>query len=494
MALTPEASEHANLGDWRRICQAILANTPDLAFVFDLQHRVVYANPALLTAWGKTWAEAEGRTLVELGLAPQQAALRDREMDRVVTSKQPVRGEVAFTGADGLGTIFEYIFVPVPAANGRVAAVAGTSRDITARSHAEAELRRLAEIVEHSGDMIETAELNGAVTYINPAGLRMLGWKEIPPQATLRDFFPPECADRYLAEVRRRQFISEGWEGEVEFQNRSTGERIPVHAKAFAIRDQNRRPMARGFVARDMRELRRAEAALVQADKLATMGRLAATVAHEINNPLAAAVNCIYLLGRERNLPPRAHQILQQAEVALERVSAVTRHTLSYFRAEPQVAPVDLAEMLRGVAGSFLPRAAQSNVRVQTRLASGVRVDGHANELRQAVTNLVANALDAMAETGGTLLIRLRARPAAGSGSDHSGACITVADTGPGIAPARLNAIFEPFETGKRGGIGLGLWISRGIVAKHGGSLQARNRRHGGAAFQILLPAHPPRQ
>lgn len=468
-----------------RFYDAILSNTLDLAYVFDRRHRFLYANPALLAMWGKTWDQAIGRTCLQLGYEPWHAAMHDREIEQVVASKQAVRGEVPFTGANGR-RIYDYILVPVLDANGEVEAVAGTTRDITERTQAEAEKHRLAALVENSGDMIELAALDGQITYINPAGLQLLGWDSIRTGATLRDFFPPERADRYLREVRRRQMESEGWEGEVELHNRRSGEQIPVHAKAFAIRQPDGRELARGWIARDLRESRRAEAALLQADKLATMGRLAATMAHEVNNPLAAAVNAIYLLGRHPSLAPELRPLARQIETELKRVSAVTRHTLSYFRAEPEMAAVDLAEMLRGVAGAFSPQAARCGVQVLTRLAPGVQVYGWANELRQVFTNLVANALDAMAESGGgALLIGLRST-AAKAGRD--GACVTVADTGPGIAPAQLDRIFEPFVTGRPGGIGLGLWVSRGIVHKHGGTLRGQNRRRGGAVFQVLLP------
>lgn len=470
-----------------RFYDAILSNTLDLAYVFDRQHRFLYANRALLAMWGKTWEQAIGRTCLELGYEPWHAAMHDREIEQVVARKEAVRGEVPFSGTNGR-RIYDYIFVPVLDANGEVEAIAGTTRDITERAQAEAEKRRLAALVEHSGDMIEMAALDGQVTYINPAGLRLLGWDGIPPRATLHDFFPPDRADDYLREVRRQQMASEGWEGEVEFRNRRSGERIPVHAKAFAIRQPDGRALARGFIARDLRPMHRAEAALLQADKLATMGRLAATMAHEVNNPLAAAVNAVYLLSRHPALAPELRPLARQAGAELDRVSTVTRHTLGYFRAEPEMSAVDLAEMLRGVAGAFSPRASRCRVRVMTRLAPGPQVHGFANELRQVFTNLVANALDAMAESGGVLLVRLNAT-AANAGRD--GACVTIADTGPGIAPAQLEHIFEPFVTGRPGGIGLGLWVSRGIVHKHGGTLRAENRRRRGAVFQVLLPAHP---
>ena len=119
---------------------AILSSTPDLVYVFNRQHRFTYANQALLTMWGKSWEEAIGRNCLELGYEPWHAAMHDREIEQVIATKQLIRGEVPFTGTHGK-RIYDYIFVPVIGANGQVEAIAGTTRDVTERKHAEAELR-----------------------------------------------------------------------------------------------------------------------------------------------------------------------------------------------------------------------------------------------------------------------------------------------------------------------------------------------------------------
>jgi PAS domain S-box-containing protein len=126
----------------RRLYEAILTNTPDLAYVFDLDHRFIYANDVLLRMWGRTWDEAIGKTCLELGYEPWHAARHDREIDQVVFTRMPVRGEVPFTGTFGR-RIYDYIFVPVFGANGEVEAVAGTTRDVTARKQADAERETL---------------------------------------------------------------------------------------------------------------------------------------------------------------------------------------------------------------------------------------------------------------------------------------------------------------------------------------------------------------
>lgn len=124
----------------KRLYETILSNTPDLAHVFDLQHRFIYANEVMLRVWGKTWDEAIGRTCLELGYEPWHAAMHDREIDEVVANRRPIRGEVPFEGAFGR-RIYEYIFVPVLGAEGQVEAVAGTTRDVTERKAMEQSLR-----------------------------------------------------------------------------------------------------------------------------------------------------------------------------------------------------------------------------------------------------------------------------------------------------------------------------------------------------------------
>lgn len=120
----------------RRVYEAILSNTPDFAYVFDLNHRFTYANQSLLTMWGRTWDEAVGKNCLELGYPPWHAEMHDREIERVIASKQPIRNEVPFEGTNGR-RIYDYIFVPILGASGEVEGVAGTTRDITERKRKE---------------------------------------------------------------------------------------------------------------------------------------------------------------------------------------------------------------------------------------------------------------------------------------------------------------------------------------------------------------------
>src|ERR1043166_8164336 len=143
----------------QRLYDAVLANTPDLVYVFDLDHRFTYVNEGLLQMWGKTWDEAIGKNCLELGYESWHATMHDREIEQVVATKQPIKGEVPFTGTFGR-RIYEYIFVPVLGVNGEVEAVAGTTRDVTDLKGTEAAADRLVAIVESSEDAIISKNLD----------------------------------------------------------------------------------------------------------------------------------------------------------------------------------------------------------------------------------------------------------------------------------------------------------------------------------------------
>jgi len=154
----------------RRLYEAILTNTPDLAYVFDLNHRFIYANDGLLKMWGKSWDEAIGKNCLELGYEPWHAAMHDREIEQVIATKQPIRGEVPFTGTFGR-RIYDYIFVPVIGPDGEVEAVAGTTRDVTerkrtiddlnaAKNHLAAQLADMQRLHQFSRRALEQDDLN----------------------------------------------------------------------------------------------------------------------------------------------------------------------------------------------------------------------------------------------------------------------------------------------------------------------------------------------
>ena len=158
--------------------EKVLSSTPDLIYVFDLNHRFLFANSALLHMWGKTWEEAIGKNCLELGYEPWHAEMHDREIQTVIATKHPIRGEVPFTGTDGR-RIYDYIFVPIVDEHGKVTAVAGTTRDISERKRVESELQRAVEfdeaIMTNMNEGLYTVNPRGEVVTMNPAAEKLFG-------------------------------------------------------------------------------------------------------------------------------------------------------------------------------------------------------------------------------------------------------------------------------------------------------------------------------
>jgi signal transduction histidine kinase len=227
-----------------------------------------------------------------------------------------------------------------------------------------------------------------------------------------------------------------------------------------------------------LEERARTEAALVKTERLATAGRLAATIAHEINNPLEAVTNLIYLA---RSAPAgEVHTYLQMVEDELARIAHITKMTLGFYRDSGAPTPVHMAELLREVLALYGPKLRAKNIHVRTDVECSQSVLGSKGELRQVVANLVANAVDVL-PNGGSLTL---------AAHDADGAVqFRVTDNGPGIPAENLSRIFEAFFTTKAElGTGLGLWVSRQIVEKHGGTISVESTP-AGACFTVSLPS-----
>lgn len=251
---------------------------------------------------------------------------------------------------------------------------------------------------------------------------------------------------------------------------------------------------ARGFVITlfDIEERKRAEEALRESEKLAETGRLAATIAHEINNPLESITNLLYLISILPAVPETVAEYTRLAQAELERVSRITRQTLAFHRQSDQPEPVRLGELVDSVIFLYSRPAIAKHIEISREVRFSGEIMGYPGELRQLLSNLFANALEAC-PTGG----RLRVRVYEGRefhNSSNPGVRIVIGDTGSGIAPEFFSRIFEPFFTTKGAkGSGLGLWVTQGIVAKHHGFIHMRSSTQAprnGTVFSIFLPFH----
>jgi PAS domain S-box-containing protein len=239
----------------------------------------------------------------------------------------------------------------------------------------------------------------------------------------------------------------------------------------------------------NIEERKRAEATLRKSEKLAATGQLAATIAHEINNPLEAVTNLLFLVGMQDSLPAQGRIFLEQAEKELARIAHITRQTLAFHRESTEPLPVNIKEMVDSVAFLYERRFKEKGVALKLDVRFNGKLYCFENEIRQLLSNLVVNALDATPKGGRVLL---RVRPAKERRGRRNGVRLVVADTGKGITPEHRAKIFSPFFTTKgEKGTGLGLWVSEAIVHKHNGSLRMRSttrRGKSGTVFSLFLP------
>jgi PAS domain S-box-containing protein len=246
-----------------------------------------------------------------------------------------------------------------------------------------------------------------------------------------------------------------------------------------------------GIIVVDITEQLRSEEALRRTEKLAATGRLAASIAHEINNPLEAVTNLLYLLSTHRTLDDVAMQFVATAQSELARVSAITQQTLRFYRQTSSPTTTNLAEVLDSIVQLYQPRIASVNATIRQRYRGNLDIFGFSGEVRQLFANLLGNALDAMPKGGSVELRAWRGSGPDGSGGWSHGVRVVVADNGSGMSEATRARIFEAFFTTKEAtGTGLGLWVSEEIIRKHRGSVRVRSRQAApsGTCFLLFFP------
>ena len=355
-----------------------------------------------------------------------------------------------------------------------------------ADSRAERASREMAAIVENSPDAIYAATPKGAISSWNRAAERLYGYTaEEAFGMYVTALAPPEL--RHEVERNLQILNAGGHVGPYATERvRKDGTRWPALLSISPLLDARGQIVGTSAIARDISAEKKTEEALRRREKLATAGRLAASIAHEVNNPLEAIVNLLYLV---RHDPSHANEHLAMAEQEIGRVARIACQTLGFVRDTSGKGTADPAVIMDEVLQLYSHNLLARRIRVSRRYREAGQVRANEGELWQLFSNLIVNASDAIKD-GGSLLVRVA--PGQDWSDGRDGVRITVADSGSGIPPENLRRIFEPFYTTKSdSGTGLGLWISNGIVREHGGTIDVRSRRQGrakGTVFSIFLP------
>ncbi len=346
------------------------------------------------------------------------------------------------------------------------------------------------------GDAVIATDARGLVTFLNPLAEQLTGRSLSSAKGRpIQQVFPIFNETSHHIVENPVEKVMElgrvvGLANHTVLQH-ADGSFIPIEDSAAPIRDNQHNLIGVVLVFRDATQERRAQEILRKTEKLAAASRLASTVAHEINNPLEAVGNLIYIAQGTPGLPTEAADQLALVEHELERISHITRQTLGFYRESNTPDRVELPALIDSVIRLYANKLKAKNINIQRDFDAGCPpVHGLSGELRQVVSNLISNAADAVGDRG-TIWVRLKC--AEGSGGQV--VQMVIQDDGPGIRAEYRERIFEPFFTTKKDvGTGLGLWVTKEIISRHGGTIEifsGEGQRPAGAVFKILLPCTP---
>jgi PAS domain S-box-containing protein len=347
---------------------------------------------------------------------------------------------------------------------------------------------RLAAIVESSEDAILGKTLEGEITTWNAAATRLFGYapQEIVGKSVLL-IVPPELHAEEM-EIFRKLRAGERIDRQETQRCTRDGRRLDVSLTISPIKDAAGRVIGASSIVRDITARKQEEESLRVAEKLATAGRLAATIAHEINNPLAAVTNLVYLAKTAAVSEP-TRTFLVQAEQELARVAHLAKQTLGFYRETSGAAWITIGSLLPNLLSVFSSKTRNKGIHISTEIRQDPSVLVMPGEIRQVLANMLSNSIDAVAGGG---QIKVRVSAGKDQKNDAPGVLITIADSGAGIPPAIRAKLFHPFFTTKKDvGTGLGLWVCKTIVEKHGGHISLRSSAEPGkswTAFSIFLP------
>jgi PAS domain S-box-containing protein len=342
------------------------------------------------------------------------------------------------------------------------------------------------------GDGVIATDKQGRVSFLNPIAERLTGTSlEEARGKKIGEVFPifSEATNNPLENpVDKVVALGSvvGLANHTVLRHRD-GHLLPIEDSAAPITDDSGRLIGVVLVFHDASRERNFQEVLRRTEKLAAAARLAATVSHEINNPLEAIGNLIYLARTSPDASEKVVAQLQLAEQELARVSHITRQTLGFYRESTSPTAVHIPTLVESVLTLYSNKLQVKQIQVHLALDACPAITGLAGEIQQLVSNIISNAIDAVPVSG---TLKIDAFPVKLAGGESIR--LKIEDNGPGIAPENLKRIFEPFFTTKKDvGTGLGLWVCKEIAERHGGSVQAESKNANGATgaiFTVLLP------
>jgi PAS domain S-box-containing protein len=345
------------------------------------------------------------------------------------------------------------------------------------------------------GDAVIATDEQGQVTFLNPLAEQLTGRNlEYARGRPIQEVFPIfNESTHHIVEnpVKKVMELGRivGLANHTVLRN-ANGNLIPIEDSAAPIRDADHKLIGVVLVFRDATLERKSQEVLRKTEKLAAAARLAATVAHEINNPLEAIGNLLYITKGMAGLPAEAAEQLTLAEDEVARISHIARQTLGFYRESNVPDQVEIPALVDSVLNIYSNKFKTKNITLQREFGDCPPIRGLAGELKQAIANLISNAADAVSHNG-TIRVKLECVET----SNGQLVQVLIEDDGPGIGAEQRDRIFEPFFTTKKDvGTGLGLWVTKEIIDRHGGSIKVHSRedKHtSGAIFNVLLPSAP---
>ena len=374
----------------------------------------------------------------------------------------------------------------------------GLVRSYEISKKTEEELRssqdRLAAIIAGAMDAIITIDAEQRVVVFNAAAERIFLCKAADAIGRPLDrFLPVQFREAHRHHIQKfgatgattRSMLSPG----VLYGVRTNGEHFPLEATISHVMVGGERLYT--VILRDITQRKQTEAALIQSAKLATVGRLAATIAHEINNPLDAVINLLYLAGASPSLDDTTREYVKSASLEVARAAQIVRQTLGFSKGGANPSTFRVASVVESVVGLLQRRFRNKAVSCEKEFLTDREICAVEGEVRQVLWNLLTNSLDAVSQRG-RIKIRISAT---GPSAPIKGIRFTIADNGCGISRQHLAHLFEPFFTTKHTGNGLGLWVTSEIVKKYGGSIRVRSNSGPGSrmgtVFAVFLPEMP---